>query len=61
MANLRRSAAGRSVVLHRRPRRGTVQADDRGRVLILQPRQPRAHAPRRISFDHQPHELVERA
>jgi hypothetical protein len=49
----------RSFALQPRPRSDDVQADDTGHVLTLQPRKPRARAPRRISFDHQTDELVE--
>jgi hypothetical protein len=75
MATSRRPAAGRvsvlartmdrsgklvrSFVLQPRPHSDDVQADDTGRVLTLQPRTPRAQGPRRISFDHEPTELVQ--
>jgi len=74
MTTARRPAAGRVPVLERTmdrscklvrsltlqpARSGAVGADDMGRVLWLQPRKPRARVPRRISLDHQPHELIE--
>lgn len=61
MSTSRRFATGCSLTLRPRPRGGAVEAHDTGRVLTLQPRKPRAQAPRRISFDHQPNELMESA